>query len=182
VCVSIGDSSLQSLVSGSSNIAIGFSAGSYLQTGNNNVYISNTEVITSESNKIRLGNGQHNEVFINGIYYTMSSTGDKRSVYCDANGKLTTTFSSNVIPMGEIYYKNPVTDTRTLSIGVAAQISVPGGLFYNTQFTSPSNSQLQFTGAYTRYANINATISCVIDAGTNQLLNFELRKNKSNRR
>jgi hypothetical protein len=109
----------------------------------------------------------------------MSPTGDKRSVYCDANGKLTTTFSSNMIPMGEIYYENPVTDTRTLSVGVAAQISVPGGLFYNTQFTSPGNSQLQFTGAYTRYANINAIISCVIDAGTNQLLNFELRKNGS---
>jgi hypothetical protein len=69
-----------------------------------------------------------------------------------------TTYSANVTPMAEIYYENSVTDIRTLSIGVAAQISVPGGLFYNTQFTSPSNSQLQFTGAYTRYANINAII------------------------
>jgi hypothetical protein len=79
--------------------------------------------------------------------------------------------------MGEIYYENPVTDTRPLSVGVAEQISVPGGLFYNTQFSSPSNSQLKFTGSYTRYAKVSATISCVIAAGTNQLLNFELRLN-----
>jgi hypothetical protein len=71
VCVLIGDSSLQSLVSGSSNVAIGFSAGAYLQTGSNNIYIFNTEAITSESNKIRLSNGQHSEIFINGIYNNM---------------------------------------------------------------------------------------------------------------
>jgi hypothetical protein len=39
MCTSISDSSLQSSVSGSSNIGIGFSARAYLQTGNNNVYI-----------------------------------------------------------------------------------------------------------------------------------------------
>jgi hypothetical protein len=109
----------------------------------------------------------------------MSPSSDPRLIYIDSDGKLITTYSSNAVPMGEIYYKNPVTDTRTLLVGVAAQISVPGGLFYNTHFTSPSNSQLQFTGAYTRYANVIAMVSCIIDGSTNQLLNFELRKNGS---
>jgi hypothetical protein len=109
----------------------------------------------------------------------MSSTGDHRPVYCIVNGKLTTTYSANMIPMAEIYYENPTTDTRTLSIGVAAQIFVPGGLYYNTQFTSPSNSQLQFTGSYTRYAHISAVINCVLASGTNQLLIFELRLNRT---
>jgi hypothetical protein len=164
------------------NICIGFYTGSGLiESSNYNVYCGHFITgVDGESGKIRLGSPTYNNTcYVAGIYDNMSPTGDKHPVYCDPDGKLTTTFSSTVIPMGEIYYENPVTDTRTLSVGVATQISVPGGLFYNTQFSSPSNSQLQFTGAYTRYANLNATISCVIDSGTNQLLNFELRKNGS---
>jgi hypothetical protein len=177
--VCAGFASLGQLVSGTGNTALGLQAGlNYTGNESYNILISNYGTV-GDTGVIRIGYADHSQCYIAGIYDNMSPTGDKRPVYIDSNGKLTTTFSTNVIPMGEIYYENPVTDTRTLSVGVAAQISVPGGLFYNTQFSSPSNSQLQFTGSYTRYATISATISCVIAAGTNQLLNFEFRKNGS---
>jgi hypothetical protein len=178
-CCALGYSAARRLVSSIETICIGIYSGfNYLSNESYNVCISSAGK-TEDTGQIRIGSNVHTGCYIAGIY-SSSHTNDHQPVYIDSNGKLHSLTSSSInTPMGEIYYENPITDTRTLSVGVAAQISVPNGTFYNTQFTSPTNGQLKFTGSYTRYAHVTATISCVIAAGTNQLLVFELRLNGS---
>jgi hypothetical protein len=107
----------------------------------------------------------------------MSLTDNPRLVYINSEGKLVSNFSTNIILMGELFYENPFLDNRTLTVNTAAQMSVPYGLTLNRYFSTPSNSQLKYTGLYYRYCMLSSSVSGVLAAGTNQLLNFELRLN-----
>jgi hypothetical protein len=142
----------------------------------NNILIGHNNNGTSgESNVIKTGTNQTSNYIAR--IYNMSPVRDVRPVFIDSNGKLTTTFSTNVIPMGELFYENLVTDIQTLILNTVAQFAMLTGLYYNTKFSSLSNAELKNTSSYSRYVHINASISCILAAGTNQLLNFELRKN-----
>lgn len=133
-------------------------------------------LITIDSDTIDIGSNQTN-MKVAGIYDNMSPSGDHRPVYVDSDGQLHTTFSSYVIPMGEIYTEYSVTYGILLTLNTPAQFSMPTGFNSNTNFNSSSWGQIEFTGTYARYAYVNATISCVLASGTNQLLIFELRVN-----
>jgi hypothetical protein len=77
--------------SGSNNIALGGSAGAFLESGDNNVYIGNSGGL-SESNTIRLGDVGHDNTYIAGIYSV--TVADGIDVLIDSDGHLGTTTSS----------------------------------------------------------------------------------------
>lgn len=99
--VAVGQGTLGALTgstANSFNIAIGydpvanFPAGSALTTGSNNISIANRDATAVESNAIRIGNGNHNAVFIAGIFGTTSTLGS--TVFVNSSGKLGTLTSS----------------------------------------------------------------------------------------
>jgi hypothetical protein len=144
------------------NIMIRNNTGSqYLDSESGNILIGhNLDGIAEENNVICLGSTQ-TKFYARGIYDISGYNGDHQSVFIDSSGKLHTVLSGNSTPMRELYYENLVIDTRTLTINVPAQFSMPAGIYYNTQFDSVSNGKLKYTGLYSRYAQISATISCV---------------------
>ena len=77
--------------SGSNNIALGASAGAFLESGDNNIYISNSDG-HFESNTIRMGNVDHSNTYIAGIFGVTVASGI--DVLIDADGHLGTTTSS----------------------------------------------------------------------------------------
>jgi hypothetical protein len=114
---------------------------------------------------------------IAGIYDNMSSTGDYHPVYIDLDGILHTTSSANVVLMGEIYTEYSVTYSISLTLNTLVQFFMPTGFNANTHFNSFSWGQIEYIGMYTRVAFVSATISCVLNSGTNQLLTLELKVN-----
>jgi hypothetical protein len=107
------------------NILIGKDSGYSYNNSETNILIigDSNNGIAGESDTIKIGSTQ-SQFSAQSIYDNMSSTRDNRAVFIDSDSKLYTTFSGNVVLMGEIYYENPVSDTRTLLVGVATPIEV----------------------------------------------------------
>jgi hypothetical protein len=114
---------------------------------------------------------------IAGIYDNMSSTKDHYPVYIDSDSILHTTSSANIVLIGEIYTEYSVTYGISLTLNTLALFSILIGFNANTHFNFSSWGQMEYIGMYTRFAFVSATISCVLNNGTNQLLTFELRVN-----
>jgi hypothetical protein len=98
----VGNESLTANTTGSSNIAIGYLAGADLTTGDRNIAIGNRGV-AGESNTIRIGNANHNRVFVHGIEGVTTGINDAVTVIIDSNGQLGTVSSS-------IRYKEDIND------------------------------------------------------------------------
>ena len=84
----VGNMSLSSLTTGSNNTAIGYQSGASLARGDRNLYIGSPAGASSESNVIRIGNGQ-NATFIAGIRGA-SPGSDAQPVVIDSRGQLAT--------------------------------------------------------------------------------------------
>jgi hypothetical protein len=120
---------------GSSNTAIGISAGMNITRGNNDICIGNVGV-TTESNTIRVGNDTHTNTYIAGISGATVPTGV--AVIVDSDGHLGTTTSSErfketVKPMDKaseailalqpvtFRYKHELDPTSTPQFGLVAE-------------------------------------------------------------
>jgi hypothetical protein len=78
---------------GNCNVALGDSAGEFLGTGDNNIYVGyNVIGVKSESNTIRIGNTDITATYITGISGQTVVGG--RAVFVDSNGKLGTMIGS----------------------------------------------------------------------------------------
>lgn len=87
----IGWKSLTALATGSGNLAIGSSSGLSLVTGDNNMYIGhNGNAVTTESNKIRIGNSSHNGITFFGVL-PLGATGTNIMTFSDADASVSAT-------------------------------------------------------------------------------------------
>jgi hypothetical protein len=107
---------------GTNNTAIGYAAGSGVDTGSNNIFIGAGASAADTSDTIVIGHGQAT-TYISGIYNTTIAAGTV--VIVDSNGQLGTTTSSKrfkeeIEPMGNfseaLFSLNPVTFRYNKSI------------------------------------------------------------------
>lgn len=176
--VGVGYAALTNLTTGMSNVSIGkFSGSAYIGAESNNILISNVGV-AADSGTIRLGTaGTHTTNYQAGIYGVTAHTGEHEIVHIDSTGKLHTVPAGQTMPIGEIYFENSVLYTLALTVNVPAQLAPTTTLVQNVDFDSPGAGQLRYTGTHTRYAHMAFSISGKTNVGTNQLFEFELRKN-----
>jgi hypothetical protein len=166
------------LLDGIGNISVGFQSGiNYTSNESYNILISNYGTV-GNIGVIRISNSDQSTCYISGIYDNMSPIGEVRPLFIDFNGQITIIFSNNTNPIAEIYTENPSNYLILLTVSTSTQLNMPTGFDVNTYFNSPTWGQLEFTGSYARLINVSATINCILDSGTNQLLIFELRVNR----
>jgi hypothetical protein len=174
--VAIGFHALDGNTTGGGNIAIGNTAGSAITTTSNNILIGNTGVV-GDTQTIRIGSG-HTANYTAGIYGSTSYTGDHRAVYVDADDKLHVALAGQSVLLGELYYENPTTDTCVLTLNTPAQIGPATSFFSGTSsFDSPTNGQLRYTGAQSRFILVQATVCGRLAAGTNCDIRFDIYRN-----
>ena len=134
--VFLGDHAGSQNTTGSNNTFVGTSAGTHNTTGAGNIYISNQGPSPSESNAIRIGDGQ-SATYVAGIYGATATSGV--AVYVNSSGRLGTVLSSQrfkeqVQDMGDstnalmnlrpvtFFYKPEFSDgARTLQYGLIAE-------------------------------------------------------------
>ena len=104
--ISLGNNTLIGLTSGINNLALGEDAGENITTTNNNIFIQNSGVL-GDDGKIRIGNINHNNTFIEGIY-GVTPGGPPQTVIIDANGELG---SSSTAGSGDVTGPAGATDT-----------------------------------------------------------------------
>jgi hypothetical protein len=131
----IGNSSLLNNIGGSFNIALGVFAGQNITGGNNIDIGAGVTGPGGEDNTIRIGNNNHFQTFIAGIWNQIGGT---QAVYVDTDGRLglqisSCRFKEGIKPMGQtsevVYslkpvrfrYKAQVDATRSLSFGLIAE-------------------------------------------------------------
>jgi hypothetical protein len=113
-----------------------------------------------------------------GIYGSTSYTGDHRVVYVDASNKLYVVLLGQSVLLGKLFYENPVTDTCVLTLNTPAQIGPVTSFFSGTSsFDSPTNGQLRYTRAQSRFILVQATICGRLAVRMNCDIQFDIYRN-----
>ena len=161
--VAFGMDALFGLSSGNSNIALGQRAGTNLTTGSYDIYIGNPG-LASESNTIRIGDGNQSAAYLAGITGQTSTAGV--AVYVESSGKLGTITSSRrykqqIAEMSaesdvlmklrpvSFYYRPELDETQLRQYGLVAEevAAVAPGLVAFDQEGTPQTVRYHFVNA-----------------------------------
>lgn len=114
----VGCDVLNGVLTATDNIALGYLAGSALTLNDSdNIFIGNVGVV-GDNDKIRIGNGSHDNTFIQGIYQ-VTPTGSSETVIIDSTGELGSTTELELTRL-DIVHTATEADDHALEIDVNA--------------------------------------------------------------
>jgi len=175
----IGHLAGYTITTGNRNVMLGQGTGNGLNTGSDNIHVGCTDPISSsESGAIRIGSASQTSAYLAGVYNNTVNNGLSQTVCVDSNNKVYALPIGSATPIGEVYFDNFATPyTIPLTINVPVVLAPVTTLVSSANFTSPAAGQLKYTGSLTSYAQVSVSMSEVLFAGVNSIIEFYILKN-----